>query len=376
MKTLIKLLLAFGLVFQVSLVKSQEEKQNAEETENTEVSQENATPQVVQPTLQTYSKFDFIAGEKVIFFDDFSQDAIGDFPALWNTDGSGEVVTTNNFPGKWFHFTGEGSFIPMTGAAFPDNFTVEFDVVPDKEARIGFYFYEAENPNDFNEGGAIPGKSGIKMWFGAYDQSYSAYTDGGYTLDGNTEKVQLKPFQLTRFSVWVQKQRVRVYFNETKIFDLPRVLPLGIKCNVIRFMNDGEAQPMISNIRIAVGQPDMRSKLITEGKLVTYGINFDVNSDKLKPESYGTLKEIAKVLTENPEVRVKIVGHTDSDGADAANLDLSKRRALSVKNELGKSFAIETSRLETDGKGESVPIAPNDTPSNKALNRRVELIKL
>lgn len=90
----------------------------------------------------------------------------------------------------------------------------------------------------------------------------------------------------------------------------------------------------------------------------------------------GTLKEIATVLQENPDVRVKIVGHTDSDGADASNMDLSKKRGASVKNELVRNFGIDASRLESDGMGESQPVAPNDTPSNKALNRRVEFIKL
>jgi outer membrane protein OmpA-like peptidoglycan-associated protein len=75
-------------------------------------------------------------------------------------------------------------------------------------------------------------------------------------------------------------------------------------------------------------------------------------------------------------VRVKIIGHTDSDGADAANLDLSKRRADSVKGELAKTFNIDASRIETEGMGESKPVAPNDTQVNKALNRRVEFVKL
>ena len=62
--------------------------------------------------------------------------------------------------------------------------------------------------------------------------------------------------------------------------------------------------------------------------------------------------------------------------ADAANLDLSKRRGASVKNELVKSFNVKGNRLVTDGMGESQPVAPNDTPANKALNRRVEFIKM
>jgi outer membrane protein OmpA-like peptidoglycan-associated protein len=133
---------------------------------------------------------------------------------------------------------------------------------------------------------------------------------------------------------------------------------------------------MVTNFRVAAGLPDMRNKLITEGKLITYGINFDVNSAKLKPESYGTLKVIADVLKENPTVKVQIVGHTDSDGSDATNLDLSKRRAASVKAELTKTFGIDAARMETDGKGETKPVAENNSVTNKALNRRVEFIKL
>jgi outer membrane protein OmpA-like peptidoglycan-associated protein len=82
------------------------------------------------------------------------------------------------------------------------------------------------------------------------------------------------------------------------------------------------------------------------------------------------------VLAENPDVNVKIIGHTDGDGDDAKNLDLSKRRAESVKNELVKNFGIDSSRLTTEGAGETKPIAANDIPVNKARNRRVEIIKL
>ena len=82
------------------------------------------------------------------------------------------------------------------------------------------------------------------------------------------------------------------------------------------------------------------------------------------------------MLNENPTVNIKIVEHTDSDGDDKSNLDLSKRRAASVKDALVKGFSIDAARIETDGKGESEPIAKNDSGVNKALNRRVEFIKL
>ena len=99
----------------------------------------------------------------------------------------------------------------------------------------------------------------------------------------------------------------------------------------------------------------------------------DKNSGKIKA---GTLKGIADILNEVPDVKVKIVGHTDADGDDAKNMELSKGRAASVKAELVKSFGVNADRLITDGMGETKPVAPNDTPANKAQNRRVEFIKL
>ena len=182
-----------------------------------------------------------------------------------------------------------------------------------------------------------------------------------------------------RVSIWVQKQRVRVYFNQTKMYDIPRLVPPGIVIDRSRFLEEGDQEGFelyISNFRIAFGAPDTRNKLITEGKFVTRGIHFDSGSDKIKLDSYGTLKEIAGVLNDNPTVRVKIVGHTDTDGNEKSNLDLSKRRAASIKNSLVSDFGINASRLETDGKGQTQPISDNSTTEGKANNRRVEFIKI
>ena len=379
------------------LIKKAEEKvlretekkvdQSIDKTETEKSKNENTSEKAVKNNqdkvaMQTYSKYDFIAGEKVVFFDDFTETAVGDFPPNWNTTASGEIVTNNVFTGNWFKMIGEGCVALDEGIKLPDNYTIEFDVIPytvnedNVSFEYGFYLYSAQNPKDLNEGGAVPGyNGGIKMSFG-YRATYSAYNEEGYTISGEKEDAKMEAGKKYRLSFWVQKTRLRVYQDQVKIFDLPKVFKPGMICNQMRFELWGESAPMITNFRIAAGLPDMRSKLITEGKLVSYGIYFDVNKDVVKPESYGTLKAIADVLKENPSVRIKIVGHTDADGADKSNLDLSKRRGESVKTELTKSFAIDASRLEFDGMGESKPIAPNDTQANKALNRRVEFIKL
>ncbi|MBP1637394.1 MAG: Outer rane porin [Bacteroidetes bacterium] len=364
--------------------KGKKKDKNQSEDSGSNTSDEGINGNGKSASLQSYSKFDFVPGEKVIFFDDFTQDAIGDFPALYNTNGSGEIVTTNLYPGNWMKYvSSDGTIWTDKLLKLPDNYTVEFDVIPIKGTEGGMGGWSFRLMKCINEkswdGGAVPGKAGFEFgveYFGrAYYRAYNNNLDGNFwDQKGNNDDKNTyeKENQKYHISVWVQKTRVRIYQNETKMFDAPRAFPdAAMKMDRLRFE---EGAAMISNIRIAVGAPDMRNKLITEGKLVTYGIYFDVNKDVVKPESYGTLKDIAAVLNEVPDVKVKIVGHTDSDGDDASNLDLSKRRSASVKAELKKNFNVNGDRLVTDGMGETKPIAPNDTPVNKALNRRVEFL--
>jgi OOP family OmpA-OmpF porin len=113
-------------------------------------------------------------------------------------------------------------------------------------------------------------------------------------------------------------------------------------------------------------------------KIVLRGITFDFNKSTIKREFAPVLDEAAQILTDNPDVRVTVEGHTDSIGSDAYNQRLSERRAAAVKNYL-VARGIAADRLETVGYGESRPIAPNTTPSGKdnpegrAMNRRAEL---
>ena len=353
-----------------------------QENGNTQQSPSNETQSPSAPqSLKSYSKFDFVPGDKVIFYEDFMQDALADFPALWNTTGSGEVTTTNLYPGNWFKMKSGGVFMPEITIPFNENFTFECDLIfkdnTESNSSEEFDINLVGASSEWKIGDEI--KNGCSITINRSDAGAASWKDGEVFFE-SARQAYNSPDMTTklRISVWVQKQRMRLYINDAKILDLPRLLPPGFTSNQLEFNSysyEGN-NSLMTNVRIAYGAPDTRNKLMTTGKLVTYGITFDVNSDKIKPESYGTLKDIAAVLTENAGVKIKIVGHTDSDGDDAKNLDLSKRRAASVKNELSKTFGIDASRMETDGKGETQPIAPNDSPSNKAQNRRVELIKL
>jgi OOP family OmpA-OmpF porin len=196
---------------------------------------------------------------------------------------------------------------------------------------------------------------------------------------GNLSDYFGKPIHI---AVQVQKERLRIWAAEQKIFDAPKAVSLGAIMNQLSFevhvssYKEEEYGMYISNLKVAKGVPDTRHKLIDEGKFSTTGILFDVNSDVIRPESFGVLKDIAGVLKDNADIKVKIIGHTDNDGEDQKNLELSKKRSAAVAKALQENFGIDAARLQTDGKGETVPVGDNKTKEGKALNRRVEFIKL
>ncbi len=283
-------------------------------------------------------------------------------------------------PGNWLNLNStEGNWWFLKPIEFPKNFIVEFDVVPKKGApryavAVAIYgensFKEMSNPYDCN--------TGLIVNIAKSDWESHGIKAGSPRVTGNSSLNPVEEEKVNHVIIWVQNRRVRIYHKGSKVLDMPTNLYEGSKFTRFGFLlyRGASSASYISNINITTASPDTRNKLLTEGKLVTYGIYFDVNKDVVKPESYGTLNDIAKILNEVPDVKVKIVGHTDADGQDAANLDLSQRRAASVKNELVKTFNVKGDRLITDGMGEGQPVAPNDTPSNKALNRRVEFIKM
>ncbi|MBU7577114.1 MAG: OmpA family protein [Flavihumibacter sp.] len=335
--------------------------------------------------FKRYSKFDFVPGEKIVAIEDFSQDAVGDFPARWNTNSSGEVITVDGSDQHWMNLTQVGYYYPEFLNKIPDNSTIEFDLLalgdftPTNEAFSFGFVRDSKSLLTPDE------PSAVWVSFNASSEGSVNFTvrdaEGNEIINNSIAKNLYWASEYNRkakVSVWRQKTRLRVYINETKLIDLPRAFDPAQQYRLLFHANLYGTEGLsyaISQLRVAEGMPDTRSKLITEGKFVTNAILFDVNKAIVKPSSYGVIKEIAQVLKENAAVKVAIVGHTDSDGSATGNLTLSKQRAESVKNILVTEFGIDASRLSTDGKGSSQPIDNRNSAEAKASNRRVEFIK-
>lgn len=342
--------------------------------------------------IRSYSKFDFVPGEKIIVAEDFAQDNLGEFPDKWNTKTNAEIVTLSTRPGKWLEMKQEGVFFPEYIPELPDNFTLQVDLLTNNNvSNISSLIIALANTKTTSDKFNLTNNTqsisepGLKINLNPLssgDGEFSYSTDVlGSTSMHNPNEFHINTHPFATLSIWRQKTRLRVYLNSTKMLDLPRALNPGTIINSLVFgayVPDFDKKGgafYLSNIRVAVGAPDTRNKLITEGKFVTHGILFDVNSDQIKAPSYGALQDIANVLKASPEIKVRIVGHTDSDGDDAANLELSRKRAEAVKNMLVANFSIDAARMTTEGKGETQPIDSNTSSEGKANNRRVEFLK-
>lgn len=337
-------------------------------------------------TMEIYSKFDYVPGDKPMFFDDFSNDFIGDFPSKWNTNGSGEVVTVNDSPQRWMELVpGYGIHYIPNVPSLPNEYTIEFDLLA----------YGMDNQTSSTAGMEVllsddqnfdPGQHYAKVWipvgqYAAFGIRTRNYIHGEGSLINSEVRADIRKAVLEQphISIAVNNARFRLWVNEEKYIDIPKMVPEN-KLTTLKFnvngLKDGKEKIFISNLKVAEGGVDLRRKLMAEGKVSTNGILFNSGSADILPQSMGIIRQISQVLTQDPNIKLKIVGHTDADGTDESNLKLSKDRAEAVKNSLVSVYGIAADRLVSEGKGESEPVGDNNTAEGKSQNRRVEFIKL
>lgn len=135
-----------------------------------------------------------------------------------------------------------------------------------------------------------------------------------------------------------------------------------------------ETKEMETGKIVFLNASQMEQAIADKGSVSVYGILFDFDEDAVRPDSKPTLDEIAKLMQSRPELKLKVVGHTDNQGAADYNLELSRRRAANVAATLTGTYGIAADRLASEGAGLTRPIAPNDSEAGRAKNRRVELV--
>jgi outer membrane protein OmpA-like peptidoglycan-associated protein len=134
------------------------------------------------------------------------------------------------------------------------------------------------------------------------------------------------------------------------------------------------AEADLANRKIQQLEQELNAKNSDRGMVITLGdVLFDTDKSQLKPGGMRTLQKLSEFLKANNERKVVIEGFTDSTGSEEYNLNLSERRANTVKNAL-LDLGISADRIISRGYGKSYPVAGNDTAAGRQLNRRVEVI--
>jgi OOP family OmpA-OmpF porin len=310
------------------------------------------------------TKFDFTPGDKLLFFDDFTQDELGEFPVHWKLkQGTWEVAEMSGQ--RWLRSTAIDSHIAMKAPSMPELpefWTLEFD-----------WYCPSNSGNVLNVYGQ---KGDAKVWYVIFPYSgTNLYAESG-KVNSNTPFDDAKVWGKVHHVMFMARgQALKVYVDQQRLANIPEIDATSGSPDNIDIQLWSDKQPMITNVRFAEGPKPMKDPF-AEGTLVTYGIYFDSGSDVVKPESAPVLRQIATYLTANPAVKVNITGHTDNQGTPSSNLDLSKRRSASVAKVLADQFKLGADRFQTDGMGDTKSIAKNDTSEGRATNRRVEFTKI
>jgi len=176
-------------------------------------------------------------------------------------------------------------------------------------------------------------------------------------------------------AITYKNDQMKVYVDKYRVLLVPHCNGLQPAYLLVEGIGSQDRPMIFKNFKIADGaQMYMTGQKFTDAKIVTHGINFDIDKATIKPESMGTLNMIVKVLQDNPGLKFEVDGHTDNTGTPAHNLVLSQQRADAVKSQL-IVMGVDASLLTSKGFGDTKPIADNMTLDGKANNRRVEFVK-
>ena len=313
--------------------------------------------------------YDFVPGERVIYYSDFTDEQAGNFPSrLEFVEGNMEVAELGGQ--RVVRVTSLGKLNIPLPEVLPQRFTIELDVInrPSLDGA-GFHLRGSNGRIDDAKTSIIAwGSDGVSLVGGGGGEVKLANNET------NRERYRGKPAQIR---ILGDGKYIKVYLDEKRVANVPNANFERSKILHLVIGARGDENPAyISRIRVAESRKSLYDDLAAKGRVVTQGLLFDSGSDRLRPESAPTLRMIASMIEQHPELRVRIEGHTDNVGGAAANQALSDKRAAAVKAALTSEHKVSGGRLETKGLGDTKPLGSNTTAEGRANNRRVELVKM
>jgi outer membrane protein OmpA-like peptidoglycan-associated protein len=362
--------------------KEKSSKKNRNDADNSSASASDEQPQATTSS-------DFKRGSVIMYQDDVTAEQVGEFPSKWDLfQGTVETKTLGGV--KAINPTDNAQIQPLIkeqGAYLPEEFTIEYD----------FYYWNSKDDVGLNDMKLIlavtknrsefPGEGYDSGGLTAFVLKHGVCDtrEHGYTFNGNKEGAFEYSFKKgwNHVALSFNKRALKVYFNDKRVVNLPRVNQPTWMCFQVPF--EYKNLTFIRNVVIAKGAVALYDrnaqdvsaveKAIQEtGKFVTNNILFDTGKATLKQESMIEIMKVADYMKKNPNVRFEVQGHTDNQGSDKINDPLSQQRAEAIVKAL-EGLGVDGFNLRAVGKGSHEPVADNKTEAGRAKNRRVEFIK-
>ena len=338
-----------------------------------------AAPEPVSLEM-TYAKSDFVPGDEIIFEDLLVGEKLGEFPSMWDLkEGNAEVANVGGE--NAIHMSKETLIMPYMKEKdyLPEEFTIEFDLyVPCRKQNGGKDNCQINNRYNIDLVNAA-GKVVFQMsWYnssndwGRNSRLNWDWQNGGSGSNGEAEYM-FKLSDFNHIAISFNKRALKFYINGTRICNIPRC-DAPTRFQIFSYQGEAQDERFIKNIRIAKGAVPLYDRMMSDGKIITYGITFDVGKATIKPESMGEINRIVTLMNENPDLKFSVEGHTDSTGNATSNQTLSEQRSEAIVAKLVE-LGIAQDRLTAVGKGQNSPIADNNTDEGRAKNRRVEFVK-
>lgn len=319
--------------------------------------QDEAARRVQQPGEGVWRNYDFVPGKRVLRAVSLESQPVGRFPATDFRFGSGNMQVVELAGKKWLEATSNSVFQLELPDETGPSYSVEFSLkIPTANIGVALHFAPltqalARNPHDYIHLYSRPG---------VYRQGRELSATYLPRIVGKEVAVKLQ----------VDSGYAILYLDADRVAQVPTAQFPSTRVLEFRMSANARFPSYLTDVVVASGLDDLYHALTTEGAVTTRGIFFDIDSDRLRPESTRVLTDLVEALRRADSLAVTIEGHTDAQGDDAYNLKLSERRAAAVVKYLTDQ-GIAANRLRSVGKGETEPVASNDTAEGRKENRRV-----
>jgi len=334
--------------------------------------------------LKIYGSYDFVPGDSALFVDDLQDEELNEIPSKWVVK-KGKLETAQEGQQRIMTFYDRGLVFPRMKKMdyLPKRFTIEFDIKwPDytwhfgKTFKIKLYNFDSD-PNSSGPSDTNSNPGAFEKYIQLWNTGSASFGDakGDWPISVRTADQDLILQGWQHIAIAVNEKSIKLYINQYRILNAQ--LESGTASSIsLSDLNSHRGFVLIKNFRVMRGGKNPYKQVTTEKVYIARGIQFELGSAQLKPESMGEINRMVQLMKDNADLKFEIGGHASKEKTvtAAVNQKLSEDRSNAVRNKMIE-MGIDAGRLTAKGYGDTKPIGSNDTPEGRATNRRVEFVR-